>query len=702
LSVKVDRIILASVQNLSQFIHHETVTRNLDTRAAAKDKGKGKPKTGDTLRILVDQTGIHSLSLDELQSSFGATARTIERMLRTGQLQLSSGGQDVAWFAHEDALYFYGQGSDNLFSNTRTYWLTLGVKGAVMADNTVSKAALSNDSFIDTRDHETDSLWWLSLSTDPDSDYWFWSILSPWAPVLPVSLPVPGAQAQDGELTLRLWGASDAEHLLTVRTAAGDEIGQVNFTGNDAYQTPVPLTIPAALFSGDTLALELQLEASPSGAYSAVLLDGFEVSWQRAYSADAGALKYPADGATSVNGFASNQLVTMDVIDPANPVWISGGKVRASDGGFAWSADLPLGEYASAETSRALKPALIEPDEGSTLSSKNNRADYVIITHPELMEAAEALAAYRSSDLRTMVVEIQDIYDEFSHGEPLPTAINAFAKASQQWRTQPRYMAILGDGSFDYRDIMGTGYNFVSPQMYGTSNGLFASDTLQGDVTGNGIPEVAFGRINVKSVAEGLAYVAKLEAYEAGAGELPSLLLTDKGDKGGDFAYSQFQVEEQLSGATIKIDLKDKDIATARSELNQELYHGVRMVNYLGHGGMDRVASQGLIVNGDESTMDNPITPSFIGLSCLVNNFSIPGWDGLGERLVTQPGAGMVVSWAASGESYNDQATELAVGFHGNQHSYQRLGDAIIGTFQTTPLLVPVYTLIGDPALLMQ
>jgi hypothetical protein len=69
---------------------------------------------------------------------------------------------------------------------------------------------------------------------------------------------------------------------------------------------------------------------------------------------------------------------------------------------------------------------------------------------------------------------------------------------------------------------------------------------------------------------------------------------------------------------------------------------------------------------------------------------------------VVDPDAGMMVSWAASGESYNDQATALGVQFHGTQDSYERLGDAIVGTFQAMPFLVPVYTLIGDPALRLQ
>ena len=173
---------------------------------------------------------------------------------------------------------------------------------------------------------------------------------------------------------------------------------------------------------------------------------------------------------------------------------------------------------------------------------------------------------HMAANLRTMVVDIQEVYDEYTDGEPYPWALQLFAQSSQNWKTKPRYFVIFGDGSFDYRDINGTGYNFVSPQMFGSSNGIYASDTLLGDLNGDGRPEVAFGRIPVKSVTEGLAYLAKLQAYEAGIGELPSLLVADKGDKGGDFSCSTYRVQQEVPGLVHNLDLKTTDIDTARAE----------------------------------------------------------------------------------------------------------------------------------------
>jgi hypothetical protein len=572
---------------------YDRVVANLETRARARADVKArasastKSKTQsqtmakkdksavrDTLRVELEHTGIHGLTVQELVDAFESDTDQVETMLRRGEFRLTSRGQEIPWFEQDGVLYFYGEGSDNRFSATRTYWLYMKQAGTVMSVFEAGNAGEDPvpESFEDTRDHEVDDLWWLSATTDPESDYWFWNKVNT-GPGETYILPVPGAQELDGELKLRLWGAFDVEREVTVKSA-GMEIGSFSFSGNVEYETPI-LTLDAELFTGDTL----ELEITTTGG--SVLVDGFEVTWQRDYHAKAGALEYPADGATRVTGFDSDQVVTMDVTVPTAPLWVAGGATAPDGAGFVYTASLLPGEYASMETSQVLKPASMELDDKSDLRNINHRADYVVISHAELMDAADALAQHHRPGLKTMVVDIRDIYDEFTAGEPLPSAINQFAKASQSWKTAPRYFAILGDGSFDYRDIMGTGYNFISPQMYGTSNGLFASDTLLGDIDEDGIPELAFGRIPVKSNAEGLAYVSKLANYESGIGELPSLLLTDISDKGGDFTYSQLQVEEQIKGSTININLQKTDIASARDELDFELAGGVRMINYL-------------------------------------------------------------------------------------------------------------------------
>jgi hypothetical protein len=689
---------------------YDGIIQNQDTRAAAastkENKGQAKDggadSTADRLRILVEKDGIYGLSAAEIAGALGSDVGQIENLLRRGAIHLSSHGQSIPWFAQSGVLYFYGLGGDDHYSLTRTYWLMSKEQGLQMEPLTVEAAGTGPAGFEETLDHEQDQEWWLAVTNDPNSDYWFWNLFSPYNPEFTYELPVPGALNADIGLRIRLRGLTDARHLLSVLDpSTGARLGEVRFTGNTAHVEE--LTISTAAVDNGALALRIQLEDSPSGEYSAVLLDGFEVAYERAYLALDNSLVYPATGPTVVGGFDSSDIVTLNIGDPENPRWIEGAGIAKAGGSvFELSADLPPGAFASATAGSVLKPVAMELASSSDLGASNKRADYVIITHEELMDGAQALADYRSGDFRTMIVDIQDIYDEFAFGEPVPEAIRSFAVASQAWKTAPRFFVILGDGSFDYRDLMKTGYNFVSPAMFGASNGLFPSDTLLGDLDQDGLPELSFGRIPAKDVPEAMAYLRKLQDYEAGIGVLPTLLIADVPDGAGDFVSSASRIEDQVEGEVLTIDIGASGIEAARSQFVGQLDAGVRLVNYIGHGSLWVLSNQVLTSVPAAMELRNPVTPPFLGLSCLINNFSLPGIDGLGEEFVLNQAGGMVASWAAAGESYNDEAVLLGEAFHQLEGSYSRLGDLILATYRSRPHLVPVYTLLGDPALMLQ
>ena len=238
--------------------------------------------------------------------------------------------------------------------------------------------------------------------------------------------------------------------------------------------------------------------------------------------------------------------------------------------------------------------------------------------------------------------------------------------------------------------------------MFGNAQGLHASDTLLGDPFETGTPIVAVGRIPAKTVEEVQNYVLKLDTYENGGTLLkPSLILTDKPDNGGNFKFSGKLIAHEIEGDQVIINLEGSTKAAVRSSLFSNLQQGVSLMNYIGHGGVDRISKQSLLVNSDADTGINNAThtPPFVGLSCLINNYSVAGWDSLGERLVLRPDAGMVASWAASGESYNLEATQMGIRFNDVYAEHDRLGDAILDALSTEAVLKEVYTLLGDPAL---
>ena len=128
--------------------------------------------------------------------------------------------------------------------------------------------------------------------------------------------------------------------------------------------------------------------------------------------------------------------------------------------------------------------------------------------------------------------------DEFNDGVADPAAIRRFlAHAVATWARPPRFAVLAGDGSYDYRNRMGGGAPVVPPMLVPTPYGLFASDAWFADVDSDRVPEVAVGRLPVRTPGGLEALVAKIVAAEAADGPWRSaaLFLADQSDDAGDF-----------------------------------------------------------------------------------------------------------------------------------------------------------------------
>jgi hypothetical protein len=202
-------------------------------------------------------------------------------------------------------------------------------------------------------------------------------------------------------------------------------------------------------------------------------------------------------------------------------------------------------------------------------------------------------------------------------------------------------------------------------------------------------------------------YVEKLQAFEGGGlGE--ALFLADNPDVAGNFIGDSERVAGLLPDdvAVHRVYLSQLPLAQARQKLSVTLQSGVGYWNYIGHGGLDRFASEGLFLTTDVAPLANATTPVVASLTCSAGRFEIPGWASLGEALVMKVGAGAVAAWTPSGLSYNSQALILNEAFvkalydPGTEH----LGDAVQGALEAFArdgqlrFMLSIYNLLGDPA----
>jgi hypothetical protein len=363
-----------------------------------------------------------------------------------------------------------------------------------------------------------------------------------------------------------------------------------------------------------------------------------------------------------------------------------------------------------------LRPEVRVPIPAS-LRSARNRADYLLIAPRALLAAAQPLLDLRAQQgLLVQGAALEEVYQEFGHGEAAPQAIRAFiAYAYHSWQSpSPRYVLLLGDASYDYKDVLHSGAaNLVPPLLVKTSFLWTASDAAYAAVNGDDLlPDLAIGRLPAASVSEAEALVEKIVAYESaglGLAAGPAVLVADNPDLGGDFEGSVQQVVPLLAPAhpVETVLLRELGGAT-RPTIAAAFDRGAALVSYLGHGGIAVWATENVFNNQDVAALSpQPQQPLLLTMDCLNGYFHFPFLNSLAEELLKAPDKGSIASFAPSGLSLHDPANLFHVALVQEITSgrHERLGDAVFAAqtdFAQTgafPELLSIYNLLGDPAL---
>ena len=108
-------------------------------------------------------------------------------------------------------------------------------------------------------------------------------------------------------------------------------------------------------------------------------------------------------------------------------------KTTDADGtfGFSLSAASNEREFIAVVNSNVRQAAIVERNAPSNWSSSNSRADFVIVTSGDLREQADGLAAIRKAQgLKTQVVLVDDLFDQFAFGKYDPQAVKDFLRTT--------------------------------------------------------------------------------------------------------------------------------------------------------------------------------------------------------------------------------------------------------------------------------
>jgi hypothetical protein len=465
----------------------------------------------------------------------------------------------------------------------------------------------------------------------------------------------------------------------------------------------------ASLIAGDN-ALTL---VSQSGEADISLVDYVRLTYRHTYRAESDALTFTSQHATPlmVSDFTSPQIRVFDISDP-NAVAQVNAKASKSGSGYAVRIDGGRGALRTLlalTESQVQHPAEITANEPSNWARTDNRADFIILTHRSFRDAVKPLADLRRSQgMEVAVVDVEDVYDEFSYGAHSSAAVKDFlAWAKSRWALAPRYVLLVGDATLDPRNYLGFGnQDFVPTRLVDATFLETASDDALADFTGDGLADLAVGRLPVKTFAEAEKVIAKITGYQPGQPAYNALLVSDR-KEGYDFEAASNQVRGLLPqdlGVTF-VNRRDNSAEQVRSEIINGINAGPLLVNYAGHGSSDVWTGAGILNSTDALGLTNGNRlPLFIIMTCLNGRFQDPFRETLSEALMRADKGGAVATWASSGLTEPDAQAAIdqqLMRLLFAQGESALLGDAVRGAKAATANVDVrrTWILFGDPTM---
>jgi hypothetical protein len=447
-----------------------------------------------------------------------------------------------------------------------------------------------------------------------------------------------------------------------------------------------------------------------TGSSDISFVDLTRLTYARAYRAVNDALNFSVTGYSSahVTGFSSSQLRVIDITNPNAPIELMS-FVSLGDGGYGFDVNNPTSgpkNFIAFVDSLAAQPASIVANQPSTWSAANNAADMIILTHADFRDSIEPLAtARRNQGMKVAVVDVEDVFDEFSYGAHRPVAIRDFLQwATTHWQKAPQYLLLVGHSSWDPRNFMGQGNSdFVPTKLLDTAELETASDDWLADFDDDGIPELAVGRLPAHTAGEASTMVSKILSYEQSLGTNRGALLVS--DRGFEDQTSQVGsiVSSVMTVQTLSRSAVNND-SLMQTEIVNAIDQGPQIVNYFGHGSVTVWTGAGLLNQNNAATLTNGNRLSlFVMMTCL-NSYSHDAYiDSLAEILLKDTKGGAVATWSSSGETEPEGQASM------NQQLYQlllsnpsmTLGQAIRNAKVASPDIDVrrTWQLLGDPSM---
>ena len=625
---------------------------------------------------------------------------------------------------------FYGYGLNTLQTDTRVYYLVVGSaagKRIVMNEARGFKPRNFSSNFLTTVQCRTSTTpancnkptqYFPSL-LNGEADNWFGDLISTNASFpkrLTFSAPFVSTSATEAYVEVSLQGSLVSNHAVTVKLN-GTLIGTVTGVDRDAMRQT--FTVPVSLLLEGSNEIQLLGTAGPNDFN---YVDYVRLTYARQYQASSEKVTFTTgyNRAARVGNFQSPNIRVFDITDANN---VQEYRYLLQQSGVTYSAAVLIARPRNmiALTDSAVQtPFSVTANVPSNLYNTATNKDLLIVTYKDWRSAANTLAAHRQSQgLTVAVVDIEDIYDEFSFGATSSVGVKGFFG-----RTLPDYAVLLGDASTDPRAYISAFGNYIPTAFFDSGFGQIVSDELLADFT---VPEPDFvadfpiGRLPARNLAQAENMVNKIIAFEASHQVADPFsrgaLFVNDDPLGYDFRESNQTMIDELPAGT-PVDIIERNEASSstadpvRNEIVNKVNEGKYIVGYAGHGSQTAWSSASIL----RSTATGGATPEvsrfanptnrlslFIFLTCLNGAFAEYNVDTISESIVKSPSGGVMV-WSSSGLTIADGQDVMGIEFYSKLRqapSGARVGDLIraskLATFDND--VRGSWTLLGDPSM---
>ncbi len=658
-------------------------------------------------KLVITQNGWYRVSRADL------TAAGFDPGAVSSRLSLFADGIEVPILVNDggdgsfdpaDTIEFYGTAIDTPTAGGHIYFVTLG-KGKTLRitkQGAAKGGAASPASYPYTFSRIERTVFFSALTNNGDNDNFFGAVVTTWPVSENLTVTNLDPNSASAQVQLVIQGATDNfDHVISV-TLNGHEIGPIAFRSQARSVSNISVPVSYLVDGENTLTF-----TATTNWDDVSVVESAKISYQHLFKADNGALAFTVAGGTqvSVSGFAATDTVSaFDLTDPLNQVALT---VTASNGtatitapGSVTRSILVIG---SSRIQAPLQAVLNQP---SKWNATTNAAKMVIISNRAFLDSANALKAARDAQgIPTQVIDVQNLYDEFSFGAHSPYAIRDFLKRSASWSTPPHYVILLGDSSFDPRNYYGMGnYDYVPTKLVPTYYLKTASDDWFADFNDTGIPSLAIGRIAVRTAAEAQTVIGKLTRRPAAPPSDPwaqKVEIISDAPVDAPFEKGADQLVPLVPQPPYTVDRIR--LQNASSTAVMDAYNnGSLILNYLGHGSVE-VWDNGSFSTSAAYTLTNgDRLPFVITMNCLNGHFHDLFTESIAEGLLKSTNGGAIGVWASSALTTPDQQWLMNMELYRQIfNTNQSIGDAVIKAKSATQDkdVRKTFILFGDPTL---